>query len=91
MGKQQCCVVINDGDHPAWTFWVCGSDLILECGESGVAQDIGLGTPPIGISIWEGTVQAKYLRLPARYTGSYRALTDAEWARLRQGKAPWDG
>jgi len=61
-------------------------------------DDLGLDDAPEGISIWEG----KYTWSSgvngegideggdAAPDGEFRALTDAEWAAIRENKAPWD-
>ena len=78
-------------------FWVCGAALLIDAEETGVATDIGLGTPPLGLAVWDGTAALEDWSRPgepalwqARYTGTYRELADAEWQALREGRAPWE-
>jgi hypothetical protein len=51
--------------------------------------DLGLDDAPDGLSIWEGHLSTcgEYDAEPC---GSFRALTDAEWARLRETGTPWE-
>ena len=47
---------------------------------------------PMGFSIWSGRIMHPWAddMYDFEVDGSYRPLTDDEWARLREGKAPWD-
>lgn len=48
--------------------------------------------PDHGMWVWEGDCIIYDDGSPyfEPLTGTYRPLTDEEWARLRDGKAPWD-
>ena len=80
------CVLHYDGPH-----------LSYEIEDAGLYEvsDLGLDDAPPGVSVWEGT----YVWCPGTWEcpqdgdweprGTFRPLTDEEWARIRAGSEPW--
>lgn len=66
-----------------------GIEADIEAIGSRYLGDHGLDDAPDGLSIWEGHLST-YGELDAELCGSFRALTDAEWARLRETGTPWE-
>lgn len=74
-------------------WWPPGGQLGQEAETGATIDALGLEDAPIGISIWEGI----YVWVSAEDgphtnpVGKYRAPTDEEWAKIREGAHPWEG
>jgi hypothetical protein len=58
-------------------------------------QDLDLGSPPDGVSVWEGVYEWSFTSFECptdgewNPKGSYREPTDEEWEALRRKECPW--
>lgn len=97
--KPSRAVIACAGSWRAIVLWYVGphvESFIEQIGGRDV-EELGFANePPIGISVWEGTITGgRYNSHTGDYddaelTGTYRAPSVEEWRWIRQGQCPWD-
>lgn len=96
-GKPSLAVLASNGDDGCVLFTV-GPHVLFDMKESGLGNkldDLGLSDAPAGLSVWEGTTAGGGRTFEGDYddtylVGTFRPLTEEEWAAVKMGDCPWD-
>jgi hypothetical protein len=90
-------LVACDGDGHGCVLQYVGAGLqyMLEEGAGRELVDLGFDDAPDGISVWEGRLATSEMwtdcgrEYDCELVGTFRELTDDEWASLRRNECPW--
>ena len=96
--KPSLAVVACDGNGHGCVLWTAGPHVASLINEAGVSRldELGLDDAPEGICVWEGVVRGTVhhgmdgTEYDSHLEGSFRDLTDEEWASVRKNECPWD-
>lgn len=96
--KLSLAIVASDGAGHGAVLFTAGPHVAFDIHEIGLRDlwDLGLDDAPSGVWVWEGKhVGGDGSRSPegdysdAYLQGTYRPLTDEEWAALKRNECPW--
>lgn len=86
----------NGGTGVVLAYDGAGIECCIDEGNGKALDDNGLDDAPDGLSIWEGAYHTWHVHTPdmneweAELRGTFRDLTDREWALLRETGTPWE-